>query len=254
MDNEIDREHRNRNASGGSNLGWGRVSAATNIQITYRLLMLYLGIIQGSGVLWWYGVDSVSPASNCPVHRRQNCRKLTTIIRIRGGLLRPRPDGGDPAPPAQPAAGRPAGGAPQHQRARAETELHTGGMSWYYTSYCHVMSGHGHVMTISCPRWVRCGLVWWTRWWTTWWTWTRSTPGRRQTTETTWTRWTCPTQACRDIKYLLSLESSPQQYIIICNIIFSGSIEHFEKLFYPKIPCKNCSTCYENFSDEIKWL
>ena len=57
-----------------------------------------------------------------------------------------------------------------------------------------------------------------------------------------------------DIKYLLSLESSPQQYLIICNIIFSGSIEHFEKLFYPKIPCKNCSTCYENFSDEIKWL
>ena len=140
MDNEIDREHRTRNASGGSNLGWGRVSAATNIQITYRLLMLYLGIIQGSGVLWWYGADSVSPASNCPVYHRQNCRKLTIIIRIRGGLLRPRPDGGDPAPPPQPAAVRPAGGAPQYQRARAKTELHTGGMSWYYTSYCHVMS------------------------------------------------------------------------------------------------------------------
>ena len=86
MDNEIDREHRTRNASGGSNLGWGRVSAATNIQITYRLLMLYLGIIQGSGVLWWYGVDSVSPASNYPVHRRKNWRKLTIIILYQGRL------------------------------------------------------------------------------------------------------------------------------------------------------------------------
>ena len=86
MDNEIDRDHRKRNASGGSNLGWGRVSAATNIQITYRLLMLYLGIIQGSGVLWWYGVDSMSPASNCPVYHRQNCRKLTIIILYQGRL------------------------------------------------------------------------------------------------------------------------------------------------------------------------
>ena len=147
MDNEIDREHRNRRASGGSNLGWGRVSAATNIQITYRLLMLYLGIVQGSGVLWWYGVDSVSPASNCPVHRRKNWRKLTIIIRVRGGLLRPRPDGGDPAPPPQPAAGRPAGGAPQHQRARAETELHTGGMSYHYISYCDVMSCYDNILS-----------------------------------------------------------------------------------------------------------
>jgi len=33
-----------------------------------------------------------------------------------------------------------------------------------------------------------------------------------------------------------------------------GSIEHFEKLFYPKIPCKNCSTCWDNFAEEIKWF
>ena len=122
-------------------------------------------------------------------------------------------------------------------------------ISLHLILWCHVM-----LWQYLVTRWVRCGRVWWTRWWTIWWTWTRSTPGRRQTTGMTWTRWTCPTQASGGIKYLLSLESSPQQYIIICNIIFSGSIEHFEKLFYPKIPCKNCSTCYENFSDEIKWL
>ena len=32
------------------------------------------------------------------------------------------------------------------------------------------------------------------------------------------------------------------------------NIEHFEKLFYPKIPCKNCSTCWDTFTDEIKWF
>ena len=26
-----------------------------------------------------------------------------------------------------------------------------------------------------------------------------------------------------------------------------GSIQHFERLFYPKIPCGNCGTCYVNF-------
>jgi len=33
-----------------------------------------------------------------------------------------------------------------------------------------------------------------------------------------------------------------------------GSIEHFERLFYPRIPCKNCAYCYDMYSDEIKWL
>ena len=37
-------------------------------------------------------------------------------------------------------------------------------------------------------------------------------------------------------------------------LCFTGSIEHFEKLFYPKIPCKNCASCYETFRDEITWL
>ena len=30
-----------------------------------------------------------------------------------------------------------------------------------------------------------------------------------------------------------------------------GSIQHFERLFYPTIPCKNCSTCYEQYEEEI---
>ena len=30
-----------------------------------------------------------------------------------------------------------------------------------------------------------------------------------------------------------------------------GSIQHFERLFYPPIPCKNCSSCYDKFSYEI---
>ena len=30
-----------------------------------------------------------------------------------------------------------------------------------------------------------------------------------------------------------------------------GSIQHFERLFYPRIPCKNCSTCYQQFAGEI---
>ena len=27
----------------------------------------------------------------------------------------------------------------------------------------------------------------------------------------------------------------------------SGSIDHFKRLFYPRIPCKNCSSCYRKF-------
>ena len=30
-----------------------------------------------------------------------------------------------------------------------------------------------------------------------------------------------------------------------------GSIQHFERLFYPPIPCKNWSSCYDKFSYEI---
>ena len=30
-----------------------------------------------------------------------------------------------------------------------------------------------------------------------------------------------------------------------------GSIQHFERLFYPKVPCKNCSSCYVQYEDEI---
>ena len=178
------------------------------------------------------------------------CR-LISIFYIRGGLLRPRPDGGDPAPPAQPAAGRPAGGAPQHQRARAETELHTGRMSLHLILSCQDM-----VMLYLVPGgWGACecdghgdgphdgpGHA-------------RHRGGGGQRRRHGRDEHAQPRHVgILNIKYLLSLESSPQQYLIICNIIFSGSIEHFEKLFYPKIPCKNCSTCYENFSDEIKWL
>jgi len=26
-----------------------------------------------------------------------------------------------------------------------------------------------------------------------------------------------------------------------------GSIDHFQRLFYPRIPCRNCSSCYQKF-------
>ena len=32
-----------------------------------------------------------------------------------------------------------------------------------------------------------------------------------------------------------------------------GSIQHFERLFYPSIPCKNCASCYELYEEEIFW-
>jgi len=30
-----------------------------------------------------------------------------------------------------------------------------------------------------------------------------------------------------------------------------GSIQHFERLFYPRIPCKNCASCYAQYEEEI---
>ena len=30
-----------------------------------------------------------------------------------------------------------------------------------------------------------------------------------------------------------------------------GSIQHFQRLFYPAVPCKNCASCYEKFKLEI---
>ena len=32
------------------------------------------------------------------------------------------------------------------------------------------------------------------------------------------------------------------------------SFQHFERLFYPSIPCKNCSTCYIKYEQEIFML
>ena len=30
-----------------------------------------------------------------------------------------------------------------------------------------------------------------------------------------------------------------------------GSIQHFQRLFYPSVPCKNCASCYQKFTREI---
>ena len=30
-----------------------------------------------------------------------------------------------------------------------------------------------------------------------------------------------------------------------------GSIQHFQRLFYPTVPCKNCASCYYKFTEEI---
>ena len=80
----------------------------------------------------------------------------------------------------------------------------------------------------------------------------------------TWMKWRCPIQES-DYKvewYLIAPKQdkvSLKLWILpiinqISVTLSPGSIEHFEKLFYPKIPCKNCSTCWDTFTDEIKWF